>query len=506
MGKKFRKAVCLLVTAAMIMTVSAVPVDASTFTKAVTGVKAVSKSYDSVKVSCKAKTGAKGYRFYVSKSKKGKYSLAADTDVNKAVIKGLKTGKTYYFRVRAYKGTTNVKLTKKSTIVKCAPKLDEPTIKSVKITGVFNEKVSWNSISGAEKYKIYRSKYKGKNYKCIGETTDTTYVGSLLKEKKTYYYKVRAIHGKHKSKYSKIRKYTTSLNGNASKYGLDSIAVEPENELTGQSAVFLGSSITYGSASNGISFVEFLERQNEMTCFKEAVSSTTMAVCANRPNNSYVERLSRVKNKLNFEPDFFVCQLSLNDALAKNEVELGELSDVCRDSNDGIDLADVDSVAEAIEYITVYAKEQWPNSQIVFFTVKNNGNKKYDDMVRLLIDAKTKWVDDQGQPFFMILNLWDNKSFMNVTGDALKLYMRDANHPTMAGYRNYWLPFMANFLRDLLAGNATTQPDPQESEQLELQQPQQEPGLIPAPDLAPLDEPLLEPLTEPEEEQTGYEE
>ena len=77
---------------------------------------------------------------------------------------------------------------------------------------------------------------------------------------------------------------------------------------------YLGSSVTYGHFSNGISFVELLDYEY----IKEAVSGTTLV---DEKDNSYISRMKKVK----VQPfDLFICQLSTNDATKKKE--LGTIS------------------------------------------------------------------------------------------------------------------------------------------------------------------------------------
>ena len=62
-------------------------------------------------------------------------------------------------------------------------------------------------------------------------------------------------------------------------------------ELKGKNILFLGSSVTYGSASGGISFVDLMAERCKSNCIKEAVSGTTLA---DINEDSYVSRLKRV--------------------------------------------------------------------------------------------------------------------------------------------------------------------------------------------------------------------
>ena len=80
-------------------------------------------------------------------------------------------------------------------------------------------------------------------------------------------------------------------------------------DLKGKTVLFLGSSVTYGAASGGVSFVEFAAKKCGFNYVKEAVSGTTLA---DIDESSYVSRLKRIDKKL--KVDLVVCQLSTNDS------------------------------------------------------------------------------------------------------------------------------------------------------------------------------------------------
>lgn len=60
-------------------------------------------SKNSVKISWKKVNGAKGYQIYFATSKNGKYKRIKTTSATSYTNKKLKTGKKYYFKIRAYK-------------------------------------------------------------------------------------------------------------------------------------------------------------------------------------------------------------------------------------------------------------------------------------------------------------------------------------------------------------------------------------------------------------------
>lgn len=75
-----------------------------------------------------------------------------------------------------------------------------------------------------------------------------------------------------------------------------------------KSIIFLGSSVTYGAASGGISFADILCEKNGYGMVKEAVSGTTLT---DDGPDSYVSRMKTINAG---SADLFVCQLSTNDA------------------------------------------------------------------------------------------------------------------------------------------------------------------------------------------------
>ena len=54
-------------------------------------------------------------------------------------------------------------------------------------------KLTWNAVSGATSYRVFRSESRGSGYSLLGTTTATSYVNTGAAVGKTYYYKVRAL-------------------------------------------------------------------------------------------------------------------------------------------------------------------------------------------------------------------------------------------------------------------------------------------------------------------------
>lgn len=208
--------------------------------------------------------------------------------------------------------------------------------------------------------------------------------------------------------------------GNYGEYDLRNTEALQTSPLKNKTIIFLGSSVTYGYGSMGVSFADFLEVTDDITAKKEAVSGTTLV---DAKSNSYVSRMKTIDK--NIKADAFVCQLSTNDAT--KEKPLGEISD-------SFDIKDFDTqtVAGAIEYIISYAKETW-NCPIVFYTQAKYDSEYYGKMVDLLLELQKKWD-------IIVIDFWNDEEINNISDEQQKLYLIDHIHPTKAGYRDWWLP------------------------------------------------------------------
>lgn len=442
---KKRRIVCLLLSLIVMMAMSTATADAASFKSKPTGVKAKCVTGVSVQVSCKAKKGAKGYQFYYATKKSGKYKLGATSKTRTGTVKGLTPGKTYYFKVKAYKGKSKKTYTKMSKPVKCKTVLKAPGV-------AFKDKcccriaLKLSGSPGCKGYKIYRSTNRYVGFEKVGTTSATTWLNEGLDSSTTYYYKVRSYSGSYHSPYSAVITVKTKdiINGNHSRYSpSDSKELVPapgngNNNLTGRKLLFLGSSITKGLGAENTSFADYIRVRDKAKVNKLAENGTTMA----RPSvaDSYVRRLHN-NDPESFVPDIFVCQLSLNDSLAKNNVKLGTLPVIESGDLSPAVLQDLydnsTTVGGAIGYITAYASYYWPDSQIVFFTVRNNGyNTQYIKMRTMLYDAQKQYGN------IKIIDMWSIKELTNLKNDlsTFCLYMRDDNHPKMAGYLYQWTP------------------------------------------------------------------
>lgn len=155
-------------------------------------ITAVSKSYNSIKVSWSKVPGAKSYEVYRSSSKSGDYELVATVKKLYYTDKNLETNKNFYYKIvpvsGSYKGTAS-KVVKKKTVPAATTELTITSIDHTKL------QLAWKKVSGADKYIVYRSEKETGGYKKIKTLTATTYLDSTVKAGTPYYYKIVACRG-----------------------------------------------------------------------------------------------------------------------------------------------------------------------------------------------------------------------------------------------------------------------------------------------------------------------
>lgn len=173
-----------------------------------------SESYSTIRVTWNKVSGANGYRVYRSTSKDGKYTAIGSTAKNSAVTfldKKAVTGKTYYYKVRAYRNVSGKKVygsysaTEKAKAVLSAPTLSAGSTSKTAV-------LEWSKVKGADGYQVYASDSQNGTYTRIKITKGTGATDESLLTGKTRYYKVRAyrkVNGKAVyGSFSKIKKVT----------------------------------------------------------------------------------------------------------------------------------------------------------------------------------------------------------------------------------------------------------------------------------------------------------
>ena len=177
---------------------------------------------------------------------------------------------------------------------------------------------------------------------------------------------------------------------------------------------FLGSSVTYGSATNGISFVEKVAQTLGYNVVKEAVSGTTLV---DKDASSYVSRLKTMSAQTSVNA--LIVQLSTNDVT--QNLAFGSLSE-------SYELGSFNTltVIGAIEYIIAYAKQTW-NCEVVFYTNPKYNNDRYNALINELYKVQQKWG-------IGIVDFYNYADMQTLDSATLSSYKADDIHPNVAGY------------------------------------------------------------------------
>ena len=150
--------------------------------------------------------GATSYRIYRSTSRGSGYSLLGTTTATSYTNTGAKAGTTYYYRVKA---VNDAGLSPYSNIVSgqvksVTPKPSAPVVRIGNSAASGKPMLTWNAVSGATSYKVYRAASQNGTYSLLGTVTATSYTNTGAKAGTTYWYKVKAVNSAGESAYSNI--------------------------------------------------------------------------------------------------------------------------------------------------------------------------------------------------------------------------------------------------------------------------------------------------------------
>lgn len=219
--------------------------------------------------------------------------------------------------------------------------------------------------------------------------------------------------------------------GNDPRFAPDEVAPNPNSPLRNQKIAFLGSSVTYGFAAKGKSFVDYLVAKDGIQATKSAVSGTTLA---GTDHDGYLARLRR-----DFLPakdyQLFVCQLSTNDN--RHGKQLGTKTPMDQRAN-----FNLNTTLGAIEEICHYVETNL-HCPLVFYTcLQDDPQDRYQKLIQELVSLQAKW-------HFDIIDLFNNRTVLRQTADDPNA-MFDDIHPTQEGYLNIWLPVFEQELTRIL--------------------------------------------------------
>ncbi len=163
----------------------------------VTGLKATSTGYNSVKLTWSKVSGATGYVVQWYKNKK--WVDLKSTTKDYLSVTGLTTDTSYSFRVRAYRTVSKKKYysASYSSTVKCTPKVSATSKVTVSKETTTSVTLTWNKVTGATGYQVYNPKTK----KWVSTNTSTTYTIKSLAANTKYTAKIRALRKSGKTTY-----------------------------------------------------------------------------------------------------------------------------------------------------------------------------------------------------------------------------------------------------------------------------------------------------------------
>lgn len=134
---------------------------------------------------------AEKYEVYRSLTKYGPFVKMTSTDGTGCTDTSAKAGYTYYYKVRAVAadGTKG----DYSTVVYRTCDCAAPVVKGGNNAATGKVTLTWDKVSGAKEYVVYRANYSNGTYTKMFTTKNTSYTNTTANAGYTYYYKVKAI-------------------------------------------------------------------------------------------------------------------------------------------------------------------------------------------------------------------------------------------------------------------------------------------------------------------------
>ena len=226
---------------------------------------------------------------------------------------------------------------------------------------------------------------------------------------------------------------TYPTDGNDPKYLPENQTALEYSPLQGKTILSVGSSVSYGNGSGGVSFEDYLEVLDGATVISVTEGATTIAIREGL-TSSYTERLRRAVQP-DWDIDAVILQVSTNDASAGNGI--GEPTD----SYD-IDSFDLTTTSGGLEYLIAYCTETWDCPVVVYCSAPFENGPLYDaDAYGELVEGVHKVIDKwSSEVEIVFIDQWNDPEMRSVSKDEIIHYMSDPVHPAMAGYLEWWMP------------------------------------------------------------------
>jgi CRISPR/Cas system CMR-associated protein Cmr5 small subunit len=211
----------------------------------VTGLKSEPVNSTEVKLSWNRITNVTGYEVYIKEAGQYYKSIGKTNMNNNVRINNLTAGKTYYVKVRAYKGNMIGDFSSELRIVtnnnSSTTTLGKVTnLRQTSIT-TNTANIAWNSVTGATGYEVYVKEQYG-SYSSKGTTTNLYATLNGLTPGKTYYVKVRAYNANKVGDFSSELRIVT--NNNSSTTTLGKVTNLRQTSITTNTANIAWNSVT----------------------------------------------------------------------------------------------------------------------------------------------------------------------------------------------------------------------------------------------------------------------
>ena len=230
-----------------------------------TNLIATTASSNQINLSWDYISGATSYYLYRSTSYSGVYSYIAAPTSTSLADTGLATNGTYYYKVQAVNssGSSGYSAIAYATTTDSSSILPIPTNLTATVAGSSQINLSWDYISGATSYYVYRKTSSSGAYANIVAVTTTGYVDTALPAGTTYYYKVQAVNGVGTSQYSSeayatTDSDTTTSSSNLSKMQSIRLAGLDRYETAAEIAKSKWNTSYYAIIASGVNFADAL--------------------------------------------------------------------------------------------------------------------------------------------------------------------------------------------------------------------------------------------------------
>ena len=144
-------------------------------------------------------------------------------------------------------------------------------------------KLTWNAVSGATSYRVFRSESRGTGYSLLGTTSSTSYTNTGAAVGKTYYYRVKAVNSVGTSGYSNI------VSGKAKTAAPAAPSVTAGNSSTGKPQ------LTWKAVSGAVKYEVYRStRQNSGYSLLGTTTSTSYVNTGASTGTTYYYRVKAV--------------------------------------------------------------------------------------------------------------------------------------------------------------------------------------------------------------------